>query len=216
MIIDCISDLHGFFPTLTGGDLLIVAGDLTATHSVDELLVCVEWLEKQPYKKVVVVPGNHDSVLEKDGCLPCADYDGQIIEFLCDSGTELITNCNRLKIWGSPWTKTFKGINPKCTAFTLNTEEELNEKWNLIPNDIDILVTHSPPYGILDANIKEKHVGSTSLRKHFFRIKPKLHIYGHIHECGGKSIDLVSSICVNASIVNERYQHVNKPVRMIL
>src|SRR5690606_22101282 len=85
------------------------------------------------------------------------------IEYLCDSGTEF----EGLKIWGSPWTKTFLNMNPHCKAFTCDTEEELAEKWDLIPANIDILITHSPPYSILDEiNSTDDmiHVGSESLK----------------------------------------------------
>lgn len=175
MIIDCIADLHGYYPELPGGDLLIVAGDLTARDLENEHALFDYWINEQPYKKKVVIAGNHDNVLAENR------LKFQFCEYLCDSGTEF----EGLKIWGSPWTKKFAGMNSYCMAFTCNTEEELAEKWALIPSDIDILVTHSPPYGILDSNGKE-YCGSTTLRNiildgNKFKNK-KAHIFGHIHE----------------------------------
>lgn len=224
--IDCISDLHGYFPNLTGGDLLIVAGDLTAKHTEKEHFRFNEWLEEQNYKKIILIAGNHDTWIEEYDCCGITDYDGQIVEYLCDSGTEF----EGLKIWGSPWSLTFAGINPYCTAFT-GTEEELKAKFDLIPDDIDILITHGPPFGILDGismldcnDGTDFHTGSHELLKVLERTKPRLLVCAHIHENGGKQIiykrpgygDENNTVCVNASIVNEKYRHVNKPVRIEL
>lgn len=229
MILDCISDLHGHYPKLEGGDLLIVAGDLTARDDFQGWLDFVAWLQLSKYKKKIVIGGNHDGWFVKNP--PDANTFGDDCSYLCDSGTEfsyyidgfpkedegfLPSGKRTLKIWGSPWTKTFPGMNPKCKAFTVDTEEELASKFSLIPDDIDILITHSPPYGIFDETDRDECVGSTELIKQMFKVKPKLMVFGHIHEQGGKSIDLASTICVNASHVNEHYQPVNKAVRIIL
>src|SRR5690554_6389041 len=95
----------------------------------------------------------------------------------------------KVKIWGSPWTNDFHGVHPKCKAFMLS-EHELAKKWALIPDDVDILVTHSPPYGIFDQvrvrgvfSVEKQHesVGSKSLLQELEnRIKPWLHVFGHI------------------------------------
>lgn len=213
MIIDCISDLHGFYPDLEGGDLLIIAGDLTATDTEKQYDDFWRWLCYQEYKKKVVIAGNHDAYLQfnPDFFDLCKD-----IDYLCDSGTEF----QGLKIWGSPWTKTFQGMNPKCKAFTCDTEDELDEKWRLIPKDVDILITHSPPFLILDKTCDGKNVGSTYLMDHYLRRpKPQLWVMGHIHEAYGKEGSCSKwgdSVYVNASHVNEHYQPVNKPIRIIL
>lgn len=219
IIIDCISDLHGYYPKLDGGDLLIVAGDLTANHYLKEFHAFNKWIDIQKYKKKIVVAGNHDTFLvpryenELDMLL---DGKNWYYDYLFDSGCEFAG----LKIWGSPWTLKFRGMNPDCMAFTCDTEEELAEKWALIPDDIDILITHGPPYGIFDKSIDGKKCGSQSLYDRIKKIRPKFHFYGHIHEgyyqLGGTFIDGSSIQCYNCSIVNERYEHVNKPVRVIL
>jgi Icc-related predicted phosphoesterase len=239
MIIDCIADLHGHYPKLEGGDLLIIAGDLTERSTKDFLLSFHVWASEQDYKKIIVIGGNHDTILENssngypfynrgwsvDGIsLPFTS-----IEYLFDSGTEF----EGLKIWGSPWTLTFPGINPHCTAFT-GTEAELEAKFALIPDDTDILITHGPPYGIMDAVHREvfcgerdEWVGSASLLGKVFRICPKLHVFGHIHEGYGRynhtprggsseNLGITPVTFVNCSHVNERYKPVNKPVRVVL
>ena len=248
MIIDCISDLHGHYPKLKGGDLLIVAGDLTATSTSYEYDVFVEWVLEQNYKTRIVIGGNHDTNLCKPGCLlGLCDYPPEL-EYLCDSGTEfeylepapikgaMMATHRKLKIWGSPWTLRFEGMNPHCMAFTVDTEEELAEKWKLIPDDIDILVTHSPPMKIFDWNKYGDNCGSLSLLTKATSLPNlKLFIFGHIHEAYGiyepneirkfaennrkisgppkcKSMPYL----VNASHVNERYEPVNKPIRIEL
>ena len=232
MIIDCVSDLHGYYPELEGGDLLILAGDYTLSDRVRDWAEFFSWLRKQNYRKKILIAGNHDNFLQ-NGFPRTAqeahdlrevreflsiDYDDIDFEYLCDSGTEF----EGLKIWGSPWTQTFTGMNPRCMAFTYDTEEELEAKWSMIPEDTDILITHSPPYGILDGieqrNETLLHVGSTSLRKQVLSNRlPNLrfHIFGHIHLQGGKRVDTTLTSFVNCSILNEDYDPVNKPVRVV-
>lgn len=224
MIIDAISDLHGHLPELQGGDLLIVAGDLTAKNKPYEYIQFGLWLNQQKYKKKIVIAGNHDRILESfPEVLREVDPLNLVMPwtYLCDSGTEF----DGLKIWGSPWTLSFPGMNPHCKAFTVDTEKELAEKWALIPEDTDILITHSPPHGCLDLNDKKENCGSHALCNYMMRIQPILSVYGHIHESYGTTnlfipssryIGMVDCKMVNASHVNKRYQPVNKPIRVIL
>jgi Icc-related predicted phosphoesterase len=225
MIIDCISDLHGHYPTLEGGDLLIVAGDLTASdqhHQYEEFFI---WLSKQDYRKKVFISGNHDN--QGMSQFDWHDYEWSEVDYLKDSGTKF----EGLNIWGSPWTRTFEGMNPHCKAFTCETDVELNDKWKLIPENTDILITHCPPWGIQDSTGNSKRIGSFSLLEKFNRkrFNPKLHVFGHLHEGYGVykkkvilrlkpqfSIKEVGCKFVNASHVNEIYQPINKPIRMTL
>lgn len=209
MIIDCIADLHGYYPELEGGDLLIVAGDLTARDSSENWNEFEDWICKQNYQEKIIIAGNHDNFLgSMDEHRMWKYWEKVGITYLCDSGTEF----EGLKVWGSPWTKKFIGMNPHCMAFTCYTEEHLAEKWALIPQDIDILITHCPPHGCyLDQDSKGTMLGDVPLRDKVYKMNLKLHCFGHIHEGYGKHTNNV-----NASHVNERYQPVNKPVRVIL
>lgn len=222
MIIDCIADLHGEYPDLEGGDLLIIAGDLTGSDRHVQYLHFLSWLHKQKYKHFVFIGGNHDGLLQKGEVITKGLAD---TTYLCDSGTGF----EGLKIWGSPWSLWFEGINPHCTAFTLKTEDELAAKWALIPADVDILITHSPPYGIMDGVNRSRssffreleHCGSKSLMKELFseRIRPKLHIYGHIHQGYGhvsKMLDYPYTQFVNCAHMDGDYEPVNKPIRIVL
>lgn len=230
MDLTLISDLHGFQPDLPGGDLLIVAGDLTANDTLAQINQFKDWTisEMSKYKKIIVIGGNHDNWLSrKEFFNPNRDsWDHPHLCYLEDSGTEF----EGLKIWGSPWTHWFDGVNPHCTAFMTKSSEELASKWALIPDDVDILITHSPPYGILD---EAEHIymhgdgyencGSTSLRDRLEKIHPKLHVFGHIHEGAGKLVfkrpgfgDENNTLCVNASIMDLNYKPNNKPIRVTL
>lgn len=235
MIIDCVSDLHGHYPELQGGDLLIIAGDFCKNDSTKEIVNFQKWLWEQEdfYKKIICIAGNHDNFIQEELEKGYGfSWNNEKIEFLLDSDTEFtieeddeeLERCGihptierTFKIWGSPWTKTFEGMNPACKAFTVDTEEELAEKWALIPDDIDILITHSPTYSILDKTVHNRKEGCPYLYEWFMmRGRPKLHVFGHIHESYGTSNRLSSMISVNASHVNERYEPVNKPVRIEL
>lgn len=233
MIIDCIADIHGFEPKLPGGDVLILAGDYTAADKMTQWGKFFEWLKKQPYQKKVLIAGNHDGFFESSFPKTQKEADdfkeiqeflieiGQIerpdFEYLCDSGTELMVNGSQLKIWGTPWTPLFHGVNPKCTAFMLD-ESKLDEKFKCIPNDIDILISHGPMRHMLDSNYDGYACGSFSLKKHIDRVKPLFFICGHIHEQGGSALnykhDDKVTWCVNCSYVNEKYKPVNSYFRI--
>jgi 3',5'-cyclic AMP phosphodiesterase CpdA len=247
MIIDCISDLHGFYPQLEGGDLLIVAGDLTARDLPEERLRFLEWLADQKYRKKIWIAGNHDNSLVN---MKFKKLKEDSVEYLCDSGTEFIEYneydppvkgdfyTKTYKIWGSPWTSTFEGMNPHCKAFTKDTDQQLAEKWALIPEDTEILVTHSPPKGIMDLverdDVSYENTGSLSLLRRARQLPNlKLFVFGHIHQGYGiltpqemmntaKERPDVPPTCksvpyiVNASHVNEYYEPVNKPIRIEL
>lgn len=224
MKIDCISDLHGYLPQLPGGDLLIVAGDLTGRDLTHEYLKFNKWLSEQSYKRKIVIAGNHDGLIEKGISVKVnEDTFGIVVPvlangaiYLQDSGCEY----EGLKIWGSPWTPTFYDWH-----FMKDRGAPIKEKWDLIPEDTDILVTHGPPFGILDQvkyssrGNKDKFAGCEELRSAIERIQPRLHVFGHVHEGHGRLTLKCTPrdvLCVNASIMDENYNPVNKPIRVEL
>lgn len=240
MEITITSDLHGHYPELEGGDLLIVAGDLTARDTEREYRIFREWIMKQDYDRKIFIGGNHDNWLQKN-CAPSPFPKGPPgldldVEYLCDSGTDFewhethVTKWGtrpleggrhlKLKIWGSPWTQTFPGMNPSCMAYTAKTDEELAVYWSLIPEGTDILITHSPPWGVLDLNNKGHHCGSKTLAHKIGLMEnpPKLWVWGHIHEAYGIDLPVRGKPVkmINASHVNEYYKPVNKPFRIEL
>ena len=191
--------------------MLIVAGDMTARDKISEWVSYFSWLKNAEYTKKVFIAGNHDNYLEQClstvNCISLGLWENEGFIYLCDSGIQF----EDLKIWGSPWSLTFPGINPRCSAFT-GTEDNMKRHFDFIPDDIDILITHCAPYGILDQLANGRHVGCHALRKALDRVKPRLHIFGHIHECGGKSVDLTVTRFINASHVDERYNPANAPI----
>ena len=206
--ISCISDLHGSYPQLPGGDLLIIAGDLTSNDSPAAWTDFFAWLGKQKYTKKICIAGNHDNWLKDKAPSKEGMWADLNCEYLCDSGCEF----EGLKIWGSPHTLWFEGINPHCMAFTGN-EEYLAEKFSLIPDDTDILITHMPLFGILDYTKRCVHVGSKKLLGAIDAIKPRVHIFGHIHEEGGSRLYYGGhTMCINASHMNAEYGPVNHPI----
>jgi len=220
MIIDCISDLHGCEPELHGGDLLIVAGDLTARDTDAQHLLFMEWLALQhkfglKYKKIIYIAGNHDGMLDpyQKRYGPIKTPEKWNIEYLCDSGTKF----EGLKIWGSPWTPTF------CNWYFMQDRgEQIRKRWEMIPKDTEILITHGPPYGILDKvdisskGDKFKRAGCMDLMDIIPTLPNlKLHVFGHIHESPGVE-EIRGTKFVNASIMNEHYRPVNKPIRIEL
>lgn len=223
MIIDCLSDPHGAYPELEGGDLLIVAGDLTSNDTAQGWDAFYDWINDQVYTKKIVIAGNHDNMW-KEAIQGSKETKYELFEYLCDSGTEF----HGLKIWGSPWTKQFEGQNPHCMAFSFKNELDLEKKWDLIPEDTNILITHSPPYGILDTvNNRWKtgeRVGSHSLKSRIQQMHHlKLHVFGHIHSGYGQTNSFIKNhgcdhtyTSINAAHMNEDYDPVNKPIRIVL
>ena len=204
--------MHGFLPDLPGGDILIVAGDLTASDELYQYEKFHDWALSMDYYYIVVVAGNHDNLLQKNREI-IGPLGGDIV-YLEDSGWEY----KGVKFWGSPWSSRFTGINPHCCAFTGKNDKEIAPKWDLIPSDTDILICHSPPYGVLDLTSRGKHVGSPSLQMALFtRLNPKLFVCAHIHEAyGTEPPGGYIQKAINASHVNERYQPVNPPIRIVL
>lgn len=218
MLIDCIGCLHGSYPNFTDpADLLIVTGDLTAHDKAYEYLKFFMWISKTPHRKRIVIAGNHDNLAQEECSLlrvPKGDF-----EYLEDEGTEF----EGLRIWGSPWTSTFDGINRKCKAFTYDSEEFLIDKWEKkMPSDLDILITHGPAHGELDEVLHRQtnlpfKTGSKYLHglfKYYFR--PKLHVFSHIHEGYGQKEIFHTMKSVNCSHMNENYNPLNKPIRIEL
>lgn len=203
MKIVALSDMHGHLPEVPDADLVLIAGDL-CTHGPARFQL--QWLNgpfrdwlSQIKGEVVAVCGNHDWPFEK-----CPDEVKELNlpwTYLQDSGTEF----QGLKIWGSPWQREFFDW-----AFNLRADE-LPAKWDLIPEDTDILVLHGPPLGFGDYVIRDNvNVGCPALLRRIEDIKPKLVVFGHIH-CGHGNWDYDGVKLANVTVVNEAYDLVYEP-----
>jgi Icc-related predicted phosphoesterase len=91
----------------------------------------------------------------------------------------------------------------------MSQEEDLDYHFGNIPVGTDIVVTHGPPYGILDQNLEGEHCGSRALLKHIQRVKPRLHCFGHIHLYGGVSKEIGGTTFLNSSVCTEAYRPEN-------
>ena len=172
-----MADTHNRHSALVvpDGDVLIHAGDLTGRGSLPELEAVADWLRAQPHAHKVVVGGNHDFALQRNPEVARALFHG--LTFLEDSEVTLAG----LRLWGSPWQPWFYDW-----AFNLKRGPELDAKWKLIPEGIDVLVTHGPPLGFGDKCDDGERVGCEDLLRHLSRVKPRLHLFGHIHEDRGQ------------------------------
>ncbi|TMM31499.1 metallophosphoesterase [Polaribacter aestuariivivens] len=202
MKIVLISDTHGVHNfRIPDGDVLIHAGDVSSRGRKAEIDLFVKWFQKQPHKHKIFIAGNHDFYFEEAAQNNIAVNYPNLI-YLNDSGCEI----DGIKFWGSPIQPTFFNW-----AFNRNRGKEIKKHWDLIPNNIDVLITHGPPYKVLDLTKNETYAGCEELKKKVLEIKPKLHVFGHIHEAYGKTIRN-ETIFVNASLLDHKYKSANTPI----
>lgn len=198
-----ISDTHLFHDQLEipDGDVLIHAGDMTGLGDIPEISRVCKWLIYQPHKTKIVVAGNHDCLFQKMPSLARAMVQETGAIYLEDQETEV----NGIRIYGSPW-QPFYGN----WAFNLRSKAELKKKWDMIPKGIDVLITHGPPKDILDLAPGHRHAGCEELRRKVFRVKPKVHVFGHLHGGYGR-LEQDGITFINASICTDDYEPTNKP-----
>jgi len=209
-----ISDTHtkhdklsGF---LTGGDILVHAGDLTGRGYITEIENFAKWYDNiNNYDTKVFIAGNHDFGFQDDNEKVKGLLTGyKTIDYLQDDWMGIGEDVDTMvKIWGTPWQPEFHNW-----AFNLPRGEKLKEKWDMIPVNTDILITHGPPFGKLDyVPYDNVNVGCEELMKRVQEIKPKIHVFGHIHEGYGYVFD-GNTHFINAAVLNGRYEYRNKPV----
>ncbi|MCI0709994.1 MAG: metallophosphatase domain-containing protein [Chloroflexi bacterium] len=197
-----ISDTHAYHQHLQipDGDVLIHAGDLTRIGELKDVVAFNDFLGTLPHPHKIVIAGNHDFCFERkpDEASPLLTN----TIYLQDSEVTI----NGVKFYGSPWQPWFYDW-----AFNLRRGAEIREKWDLIPSDTGVLITHGPPFGYLDKTSRGDHAGCEELLKAITRIRPKLHVFGHIHE-GYGVIEGQHTTFVNASICTLDYDPTNPPI----
>ena len=177
MRIVAVADTHGrerALGPLPEGNLLIYAGDLLQGGSIDELEAVGRWLAKLPFQTKVVVAGNSDWCFLTDP-VNARSVLGDDVVYLQDQAVTI----EGLTVWGSPWQPEYK-----AGAFNLPRGDCLVEKWELVPSETDILITHSPPRGIGDRT-PVGNIGCDDLLSMVRRVRPALHCFGHAHADGG-------------------------------
>jgi Icc-related predicted phosphoesterase len=197
-VIVCISDTHELHREVDvpDGDILIHAGDFTMfSRSTAAILDFNEWFGELPHRHKIVVPGNHEFFLEAD---PAKDRLLSNATVLIDKNVTVMG----LKIWGSPITPLSGG------AFGKSDPTDRAKLYASIPADTNILVTHGPPYGILDNG-----AGCPGLRKAVDRLKPQLHLFGHVHGAYGM-VAAEDTVFVNAALLGLEGGIASQPVAL--
>ncbi|KAF1765666.1 hypothetical protein GCK72_005619 [Caenorhabditis remanei] len=229
----CIGCTHGEqmdLSRLPPGDVLLVAGDFTSCGLPNEVHNFNKLLGKLKYAYKVVIGGNHECTFDdtflklnkesepKEMALKQAllsaihsDSKGGI------SAKDLLSNAIYLEdsvielfgitIYGTPW-------QPKVDnwAFNLSRGQSLLDKWNMIPTGVDVLLTHTPPLGHGDMMNNGQRMGCVELLNTVFkRVRPKYHVFGHIHEGYGCTTDGYTKF-INCCLCNENLDMKNEPV----
>jgi 3',5'-cyclic AMP phosphodiesterase CpdA len=207
---------------LLGGDLLIHAGDISSMGYKQEIQDFCKWFDSlDNYEFKMFIAGNHDwgfidreaFFVHRSVVIPKSTEEilnsYKNIDYLRDSSQEIQIGDNPyIKIYGSPWQPEFFDW-----AFNLPRKgDELKNKWNDIPTDTDILITHGPAYGYVDRIVgRTEHLGCELLTDRIKEIKPKIQVCGHIHSGYGYVFD-GNTHYINASVLNEQYKYNNKPL----
>lgn len=204
----CISDTHSLHADMVYpipyGEILIHAGDISNIGELHDIRKFANFFRSQPHKYKIVIGGNHDfGLYRSESKDECRDM---LSDFIYLENQEALIK--GIKFYGSPITPAF------CRwAFMEERGEKISKYWNNIPDDTNVLITHGPPYGVLDLTYyDQEHAGCEELKKRIDQLKDlKVHVYGHIHEQGNvKKIGKV--LYINASICNLKYDPVNKPI----
>lgn len=172
-----ISDTHGRHRRVEvpDGDVLIHAGDFTASGSMRDVEEFDDWLSELPHSEKLVVAGNCDAVCERDPDGVCERLSEA--RYLQDDRVEI----EGVTFWGSPWQPVFLNM-----SFNLPRGDALAEKWADMPEDVDVLITHGPPFGILDRTSRGEEVGDRELLARVTEVRPRFHVFGHVHESSGR------------------------------
>lgn len=211
-------------------DVLIHSGDFSGMGRHTEVESFIKWFSRQPATYRIFISGNHDINLDEsknDGRKP--DWLQELIykyEMMGSKGDDRVnfyledTGCEiwGVKFWGSPITPTF---GRPIWGFNRDRGDDIKRHWDKIP-ETDVLITHGPPHGVLDwvphrvttngTDLPGGNRGCADLRLTVHRIKPKYHLFGHIHEGYGHFYDHYLNVhYFNGSMVDMQYDPVNTP-----
>lgn len=217
MIISLLSDTHNKHKhihnkglgDLKGGDLILHAGDISSMGHKHEIIEFIKWYNQLEYTNRIFIAGNHDWDFYNnyDEMLEVLSrYNG--VNYIQDKMRIIRHGDSVINIYGSPW-------QPEFNKWAFNLPRNgpgLAYKWESIPNDTDILITHSPAFGILDTveGRRNEHLGCELLTERVKEIKPKIHVCGHIHSGYGYYFD-GNTHFFNAAVLNEQYIYTQKP-----
>jgi Icc-related predicted phosphoesterase len=206
-----ISDTHTFHELLEiheGVDMVIFSGDCSNPRdpytNEQEVRNFITWFDSLPIKHKIFVAGNHETSIEK-GLITKDNFEQCGIHYLENDTIEI----EGLKIFGSPYTPTF-GYG---WSFNKN-RNKLEQMWkNIIKEDVDIIIVHGPPKGMLDLSYNRvgsmEYCGDKSLLNRVIEVNPKFMMFGHIHNCsdiinaGTRTIPGLDTIFSNGSVVTD-------------
>lgn len=227
MKIISISDLHGYLPEIIEpADILCIGGDISPVRIQFNKLEMKKWLETEflywvinsPVDKIILIAGNHDAYFESISKT-------NILELEILSHGKLKYLKNELYIYTDKTGKEYSIFGtPYCNIFGswpfMRTDEYMKEKFKKIPDVVDIIISHSPPYGVgevdtileyYDMNKPIDHIGNEPLRNRLEQIEYKLLVSGHIHSGSHIPFEFNGGKCVNVSLLDENYQPIYKP-----
>jgi Icc-related predicted phosphoesterase len=210
-----ISDTHGMHAAMEqavpDGDVLIHAGDFCGRGRAGEVRDFAAWIGALPHRHKIVTPGNHDSPVENDAATFREVFAAQGIRLLINETVEI----EGFRFFGSPYTPTFLNWH-----FMRDRGPAIRAEWETIPDDADVVVTHGPAYGHGDLappwrGEPPRHVGCLELLNRLRSVRPRLHVFGHIHDGYGVTIsdEIPGTTFVNASVCTEAYRPSNRPHR---
>lgn len=209
MKIVCISDTHNCNGQIAvpDGDLLIHSGDATVQGTLGEVQAFLDWYASLPHRRKIFVAGNHDWLYETQPGLAEEMTRDRGIDYLRDSSIEI----DGVRFYGSPWQPRFFEW-----AFNLDRGPEMAEKWERIPDGTEVLITHGPPFGILDLvnRPRRDNAGCEDLLRRVGELAAtglRYHIFGHIH-FGYGTLRQNGVTFVNASVCDEDYVPTQAPI----
>ena len=205
MKIVCISDTHKREPELPSGDVLIHSGDWSSFGYDTDTNKFIDWMSRIrfKYKRIVIVPGNHDKYIQSDTAKARQEFEDANLDLLIDEEVTI----DGLKFYGSPQ-------QPIFGRWAFGADDAKRKlAFDAVPDDTNVLITHCPPRGYLDVlsihNMDPLgNAGCEYLRDAVLRVRPLLHVFGHIHEANGVAL-LGHTLLVNASHVDEDYNPTN-------
>ena len=182
---------------LPKGDILIHCGDYDI-YNMNHLIWLNNWFGSLDFSHIIFIGGNHDFLLDQFPKKEIKKLFTNAI-YLENDGVEI----DDIKFWGSPYSPEFGNwafMYPRCS-------EEAKKIWSQIPENLDFLITHAPPYQILDVNRQGENCGCEVLQREVFKKKPKYNVFGHIHPSTIDNKKIIDGITfINVSLLNEDYE----------
>jgi len=203
-----LSDTHNQHEQLelTSTDVLVHCGDVGTKGNFTEGKNFLMWFVKQNAKFKLLCPGNHDGRLRADTAHP------DLVSLAKDLGIIILNDdfvsVDKIKIYGV--SATFKEHGKATKSGYLPSNEERKAVWENIPKHLDLLITHMPPYGILDNTNDGRHIGCRMLLDKVKEVQPRIHAFGHIHERAGETTSLLNTDFHNMACMNRDYNLITK------